>query len=149
MRCEFPEWVNEYVGLPFIERGRDKRGVDCWGLVAIILDEQFGVTVPSYDDEYQSTTDCGTISDVIKREASSWWLVPLHEAQPGDVIVMRVLPFGADKSIYATHVGIVVENGWMLHVERGVDAVLDRYTRPRWGRRVVGIYRHDSLYEKQ
>ena len=146
MDYEFPAWVNQYVGLPFRELGRDKNGVDCWGLVAIVLHEQFGIDVPSYDDEYETTTDCGKIGEVIEREAGSWWLVPMDEAQPGDVIVMRVLPFGADKKIYATHVGVVIERDWMLHVERGIDAVIDRYTRPRWGRRVVGIYRHDSLH---
>jgi len=149
MSYEFLAWVNQYVGLPFTERGRDEHGVDCWGLVAIVLRDVFGITVPSYDDEYKTTTDCESISNVIEREASSWWLVSLDEAQAGDVIVMRVLPYGAPKNIYGTHVGIIVERDWMLHVERDINVVIERYTRPRWGRRVVGIYRHDSLYGKE
>lgn len=142
MAYEFPAWVNDYIGIPFKERGRTLDGVDCWGLVALILREQFDILVPSYSDEYESTTDCGTISELIKREAGAWWTVPLNDAQIGDVIVMRVAPVG---HIYATHIGVVVEKNWMIHIEKNINVVLDRYNRPRWGKRVVGIYRHDSL----
>ena len=143
MAYEFPAWVNDYIGLPFKEHGRNEDGVDCWGLVALILREQFDVIVPSYTDEYSSTEDCRTVSDLIQREAGAWWPVPFDEAQAGDVIVMRVAPVG---DIYATHIGIVVEKDWMVHIEKGINTVLDRYNRPRWGRRVVGIYRHDKLH---
>ena len=145
MAYEFPEWVNGYIGLPFKERGRGYDGLDCWGLVALILREQFDVIVPSYIDEYKSTTDCETLSDLIKREAESWWAIPPEDAHGGDVIVMRITPRAA-KNIYATHVGVVVEKNWMIHIEKGLNTVLDRYNRPRWGRRVVGVYRHGSLH---
>jgi lipoprotein Spr len=149
MGCEFPQWVSAYVGLPFKERGRDHNGVDCWGLVALILRDVFGLDVPSYADEYVSTTDCKILSDLIKREADSWWPIAFTDAREGDVVILRVASANTREKIYATHVGVVIKPGWMIHIERGIDAVLEQYTRPRWGNRVVGIYRHDDLHGKE
>jgi hypothetical protein len=35
----------------------------------------------------------------------------------------------------------------MWHIERGIDAVPERFDRGVWGPRVVGIYRHRELSE--
>lgn len=30
------QWWNEYVGLPFADKGRTREGCDCWGLVRLV-----------------------------------------------------------------------------------------------------------------
>jgi cell wall-associated NlpC family hydrolase len=42
-----PNWAAQYVGLPFRDKGRARTGLDCYGLVVLVLREQFGVEVPS------------------------------------------------------------------------------------------------------
>lgn len=44
-------WADGYVGLPFKKMGRDRSGLDCWGLVRLILDEQAGVLLPAYSED--------------------------------------------------------------------------------------------------
>ena len=52
MNDSIPKWVRKYIGIPFVERGRCREGADCWGLVRMVYIDQFGVTVPSFSDDY-------------------------------------------------------------------------------------------------
>ena len=31
-----PIWAGHYIGLPFRDHGRDRSGLDCWGLIATV-----------------------------------------------------------------------------------------------------------------
>lgn len=127
------EWVNFYIGLPFADGGRARTGVDCWGLVRLVYAEQLGIELPSYLGEYASATDA-SVSAVMEREASSWSTV--HDLpRKYDVVMLRI---GARPR----HVGIIVSDGLMLHVERGKDACIERYSGIMWISRVEGFYRH-------
>src|SRR5512144_1011435 len=52
-----PAWVAEYVGIPFVDLGRDRQGCDCWGLVRLILAGQAGLALPSLATGYGSEAD--------------------------------------------------------------------------------------------
>lgn len=39
-------WLNEYVGLPYLAGGRTAAGVDCYGLVRLVLTERAGAVMP-------------------------------------------------------------------------------------------------------
>jgi cell wall-associated NlpC family hydrolase len=133
-----PSWVATYVGIPFLERGRDRRGCDCWGLCRLVWREQFGLEVPSYVEGYRSTTDAAEISALIHGSRGLWRQVELEEARPGDGLLIRMqgVPM---------HVGVVVEPPAFLHVERGINGCVDRFDSPRWARRVLGAFRHEAM----
>lgn len=133
-----PAWAAGYVGLPFAECGRDRAGLDCWGLVRLVLAEVFDVTVPSYLGGYADTADRRAIADVIASALPEWIDVGARPERPGDVVLFRVMG-------QPMHVGIIVAPGWMLHVERGIDSALDRLGGMRWGSRRIGLYRHEDL----
>jgi len=43
-----PEWLNDYVGLPYKLNGRDRLGLDCWGLLCLVWREQRGIELPDF-----------------------------------------------------------------------------------------------------
>ena len=135
----FPDWVNAYVGLPFRAHGRDRDGVDCWGLVRLVLADQFGTRLPSYAGGYASVEDAEDIGRLIRGEMGPWREIVPGQEQAGDVVLMRLMN-------QPMHVGVVVapssEGGWMLHIEDGIDACLEPYDGAKWRRRVLGLYRH-------
>jgi cell wall-associated NlpC family hydrolase len=131
-----PFWAGRYIGLPFRDHGRDRDGLDCWGLVRLVMAEQFGLALPSFSTEYDRATDKTRISRLIAREASAWRAVRRGEEALADVVVLRLQG-------QPLHVGLVLGDCQMLHVERGIDSAIEKYTGPRWAERIYGIYRHN------
>lgn len=134
-----PEWASAYADIPFVERGRDRDGVDCWGLVRLILREQFGIGCDSYDDEYISTCEKEHLAEITERERGKWWSVTAEDVRCGDVVLLALAG-------YPCHVGIVVGDGMMLNARSGVGVALESYKRPFWNRRLRGFYRHGKMW---
>lgn len=147
-----PLWATAYVGLPFVDLGRDRDGVDCWGLVRLILAERAGVDVPSLATSYHSEADTDAVAGVIEseRHTGDWLKIPAGEERAFDVaeISMPVRTV-AGWRFGSLHVGIVVSPGWLIHVEHSTDAALTRYrTDQAMRRRVLGFWRHRELAKR-
>lgn len=125
--------VNRYVGTPFLAGGRQHGGLDCWGLVRLVLLEEFGIDVPAYGG-----LPC-SVAEPIEREIDGWINIEVGRARPGDVLWLRT---GARTD----HVGIIARRGRMLHTTPRTGVVLERYEAPPWWPgRIVGVYRHPDL----
>jgi cell wall-associated NlpC family hydrolase len=134
-RSEEPVWCARYVGLPFKSLGRDRSGVDCWGIVYLVYQEAFRREVPRYG-EYVDAYDFLEVSALIRGEIATRW----HEVSPeacGDVILLRV-------NGQPCHVGIVVAQGKFLHSIEGSDSCVERYDGLKWKRRILGFYHYED-----
>lgn len=132
-----PTWAADYIGIPYAAAGRDRSGCDCYGLVRLILVEQFGQDLPLVPERY--ATDRQAREDMTRVRSTALALIPsdelaLGQEQPGDIINIRVLG-------QPLHVGVVAAPGWMLHAQRGVGAALESYMGSKWAPRVLGFYR--------
>ncbi len=130
-------WSSQYVGLPYLTGGRDRDGLDCWGLVRLVHAEQFKNELPSFAEDYASPHDT-RIQELIARHRESWGRV--DSPQPGDVVVFRV--WGG-----LQHVGVVTEPGFFLHIRSGRTATVERLAGSIWRNRVEGIYRYEGKPE--
>lgn len=141
-------WPARFVGTPWRAYGRDRAGVDCWGLIVLVYDEVFGIALPRYDgrswpcgreakaeETAAARADIGTF---MAEEAAAWQVVKPDSERAGDVLLLRL--GGAP-----CHVGVVTEPGWMLHAQERMDAVIETYRSFVWERRIAGIYRHQGL----
>lgn len=129
-------WATPYVGIPFVDGGRDPAGCDCWGLVSLIYREVLGLDLPAYDGI--SARDVARVTERIRedREAPPW-LPVLGAAQPFDVLVMRGRPL---------HVGVMVDAQHVLHVEAATAAVIVNVRQNFQVRhRRLSLHRHEAL----
>jgi len=127
------QWES-YVGIPFKDFGRDMKGCDCWGLVRLVLKRECNIDVPSYGEI--SARDLARVTDTIGEQSSTdpWSMV--EQPRPFDVALMRGRPL---------HVGIMVSDKQLLHVEEKICTVLLPITHPSIDRRIIGFRRHRDL----
>lgn len=128
-------WTDDLLGLPWREKGRDRNGVDCWGLCRLAFAERRGILLPSYHDAYSTTVDGAVIEKTISAEMAAL-VQPVAEADAlaWDFVLLR-------EGARAVHVGLVAAPGLMLHIERESTARVQRWADPEFRLRIVGFYR--------
>lgn len=139
------DWPAAYVGIPYRRRGRDRSGLDCWGLVRLVLLEQKGIELPLYDtvDRMKPGTVAAAVN--VERGCGDWLDVSTEDLRREfDFLVMRTAVREAGRMVSAAiHIGIAAPGGFVLHVQEGDSAVLQPFKTLQ--HRIAGIYRHRSL----
>lgn len=128
----FEERLTRLIGVPFVSKGRAlETGLDCWGLVMLASRELFGRELP----DYPGYSDARNLCDVapLFEARTGWELRPPGGERPGDVIVLRIVG-------HATHAGIVVKRGQMLHTMLYCNSGIEGYGATKWKARVEGFY---------
>lgn len=125
--------VNEYIDIPFKNKGRTKDGADCWGLVRIVLHEQFGVQLPDLLDGYNSAFNSDAVSGLIEIQKGVIAATKQERPENGDIALIAI-------GGIVCHVGVYID-GMILHIERGKDAILERIDSLDKRAKIKGYYR--------
>lgn len=124
---------NPYLGLPYAPWGRDRAGLDCWGLVRLVYREQLGIVLPSYADTQPEPQERQELAAIIRGNMGRWR--PVASPADGDVHLFSV-------GGHPVHVAIGIGARQMMHVQEGGVVLLQAATDRPWSGRRVGIYRH-------
>lgn len=134
-------WTDRFIGLPYLDLGRDRDGADCWGLACIIFREELGISLPDYLG-YASTDERGEIAALVAgATASPLWVPVSGQAMAFDVALFR-------RGRMTSHVGIVVSHGLMIHMAEAELSRIEHYNAGHWAPRLVDHYRHVELVSK-
>lgn len=120
------EWSAGYVGWPYRALGRDRRGVDCWGLARLPLIEIKGIALPLWDTI--DPADSVVLGETVEagRHDGSWLTIPAGEVREFDFVRMRA-PIEIDgRTLWRPiHIGIVAPGRRVLHIQRDQTSQLD------------------------
>lgn len=142
-----PAWVAAYVGLPFADKGRTYAGCDCWGLVRLVLAEQFGIALPDYSDAYVDAHDHDSVSAAVQAGLRDGWSQVEGARQCGDLLVIKI-------AARPWHCGLMVTPERFLHCPTQPDrrtgretgtSCIERLDNAMFRNRIEGIYRHASM----
>lgn len=138
-------WADGYVGLPFVDGGRDRSGVDCWGLVRLVYREQLGVDLPDFAEIRAIDWRSVARAIVDAQESIDWIAVLRGQERPFDVVLMRGHSEGNRPVSIVNHVGVVAPGGCVLHAEEATDVVCPPLSSPSVSYRISGVYRFHAL----
>lgn len=130
-----PAWAENFIGIPFKEKGRTREGVDCWGAVRLVLQEHFGIVgLPDYCDSYESKDDKQGIAAAVQTGLLVGWQ-EVEQPSAGALLILRLTgrPW---------HCAIMLDELYMLHALDGVGVVHERIDTMLWRNRIEGIYRY-------
>ena len=129
-------WWNKYVGIPFINRGRTRDGLDCWGLVRLIYEQERQIILPSYLDLYQHTQQQKTITQAIAVHKTDEWR-EVENPKEFDVMLLKMAG-------YPMHVAVCTKPGYMIHCSEGAGTVHQQYGTMLWPRsKISGFFCHE------
>jgi len=125
-----------FVGLPYRDRGRDRDGLDCFGLLRLVYREALGIDLPSYAEDYVTAADRREVAGLISGQLDPWDRIEEGAEIPGDALLMR-------NGRFAQHVGVVVPRRRVLHIEMsGVTSRIEPYDHGPLAQRKAGFYRY-------
>lgn len=127
-------WTNQYIGIPYKANGRDRSGLDCWGLARLIYQEEYRINLPSFSTEY-TENDADRMAEIIAQYREGWRQV--DKASEGDMVLFRMM--GAE-----SHIGVAIDEHSFIHVREGADTCIEKFDSPRWKHRVVGFFKYDT-----
>lgn len=124
--------VNDLLGVPFVDGGRDMKGMDCWGLFVEVM-RRFGYKVPDYRISCFDTDGIGGAYD---KEIGDWQRVDV--ASPGLAVAMAMHEAAPDM---VQHFGVVLTNRTFMHTMEKTGVIISRINDPFFSRKIKGFYR--------
>jgi len=123
-----------YIGIPYLSRGRDWSGVDCWGLYRLMVGEATGVWLPDYLEAYGEADNEVEVAEAILALGTGCpdW-VQTYDPQPLDAVAIRIAG-------HICHIGCYIGGGRMIHSLRGHDSVCEATGGAKWAKRVIGFW---------
>lgn len=107
-----PHFIN-YLKIPYKEGGRSFEGVDCYGLVLLLLKNEFKIDVEPLLC-YKSTRDFDSIEKQVKLEAEKFEKIPeIKDLLKGDVLVFKV------RGKFNAHCGVYLGESF-IHAEEKI-----------------------------
>ncbi len=91
-------WQNKYIGIPFLDKGRDTNGIDCWGLVRLVYKQEYNIDLPSFSTDYEAD-DSERMRDLFAQYKEGW--EQIEEPTEGCIVLFNIL--GVE-----SHMGVAV-----------------------------------------
>ncbi|WP_321991536.1 NlpC/P60 family protein [Marispirochaeta aestuarii] len=122
--------ITKYIQIPYKDRGRDEQGVDCYGLVRLFYQNEYGIDLPELN-YYSAELDNRQLIDASKPTLKAEEVL---DPEQGDIVLIAL---GMDPS----HVGIYLDGGFVLHTSAHYGTCCERIDGWRLRNRIRGIYR--------
>ena len=127
------EWVKKYIGIPFVSNGRTEKGCDCYGLVRLVLRNEYGITLPELSDDYSNACSIQETAELFEKHLPVIAARKIQEPEEGAIVIIT-------EQGRLCHVGMFAGEGFILHTGAKTDCVCQRASHPGLRGRIEGYY---------
>lgn len=125
----------DFIGIPYVERGRKHEGADCWGICMLAARELWAMDLPEYF--YPEGQILEHACELIGREIKGphWRALGVGEGPCpiGSIHIFRIRGF-------EVHCGLDLGKGTFLHSLPGRNSCIEFLNDINWIQRRVGTY---------
>jgi len=129
---------NDLIGIPYVAGGRNKKGLDCYGLVEEVF-KRYEIYVPPYDVARTALEainyDLKLCGDFIWSERKQWERLKEREL-PCLVLMALGIPG------FYHHVGVYIGGDKIIHTRKNMSVCIEKLTAPLYIRREKRYYKY-------
>ena len=123
--------LDKYIGIPFVDGGRNKEGCDCWGLTTLVFKE-FGIDLPDYKIGCMQSVRIHTQINAARK----YWKKVSEPVAP--CLVLMRMDSSLPKAI--SHVGTYIGEGRFIHTIVKQDSKIEKLSHPYYKNIIEGYY---------
>lgn len=127
-------WSNKYIGIPFLDKGRDTHGIDCWGLVRLVYKQEYNIDLPNFSTEYEAD-DTERMRDLIAQYKEGW--EQIEAPTEGCIVLFNIM--GVE-----SHIGVAISSTHFLHARDGRDSAIEALDSTGWKKRITGYFKYSE-----
>mgnify|MGYP002519626807 CR=1 FL=1 len=124
--------INDFVGIPFVDGGRDMKGADCWGICELFYSRYLNRELPSYKI---GAFNYDEISDTMTTEIKTPRWVILDKPEPYCIALMKL----GQTNVTVNHAGVILPHNKLLQAYLGTGSIIVDYTSQLW-KRIIKFY---------
>ena len=132
-------WVKNYIGIPFVSGGRDASGCDCYGIVRLILANEYGYDLPVLLGDYSNALNIAETKRLFTENIPILCGNKIEKPEEKSVALIKM--FGR-----LCHIGLYAGDNYIIHSRHKTGVVCERIISPQLAGCVEGWYRVDQSY---
>ena len=125
--------TERYSNIPYVEKGRSRHGVDCYGLLHLVYLQELGIELPLLTAKYR----CANKVSYRNVERDKGFFVNWEPVEKPDMFDVGLLEKGG-----YTHVVICVDKRgqWGMHISEGGHVMVESLKSPAFKHTLRGWY---------
>jgi cell wall-associated NlpC family hydrolase len=126
-------WVKKYIGIPFVSNGRKLEGCDCYGLIRLVLQNEYNITLPELSDDYSNALNVRETKRLFAENLPVLTAEKIQEPEEKAVVIIT-------ENGCPAHIGIAAGGGYILHTGIKTGSICQKETHPALRGRIEGYY---------